>query len=38
VAQDIVARDPTLAQHATLARAVRRLLARGAAPVGEEAG
>jgi ATP-dependent DNA helicase RecG len=37
-AQDIVARDPTLAGHATLARAVRRLLARGASPVGEEAG
>ena len=37
-AQDIVARDPTLAQHTALARAVRRLLARGAAPVGEEAG
>lgn len=37
-AQDIVARDPTLALHPALARAVRRLLARGASPVGEEAG
>jgi ATP-dependent DNA helicase RecG len=37
-AQRIVTDDPTLAQHPALARAVRRLLARGAAPVGEEAG
>jgi ATP-dependent DNA helicase RecG len=37
-AQAIVHDDPTLAKHAALARAVRRLLARGAAPVGEEAG
>ncbi len=38
VAQRIVRDDPTLARHPALARAVRRLLARGAAPVGEEAG
>ncbi len=37
-AQRIVAEDPTLVRHRSLARAVRRLLARGAAPVGEEAG
>jgi ATP-dependent DNA helicase RecG len=37
-AQRIVHDDPTLARHPRLARAVRRLLARGAAPVGEEAG
>lgn len=37
-AQKVVAEDPTLARHPVLARAVRRLLARGAAPVGEEAG
>ncbi len=37
-AQRIVSDDPTLARHPSLARAVRRLLARGAAPVGEEAG
>lgn len=38
LAQKIVRDDPTLVRHPALARAVRRLLARGAAPVGEEAG
>lgn len=37
-ARAIVDRDPSLAAHPALARAVRRLLERGAAPVGEEAG
>jgi len=38
IARRVVAADPSLAAHPVLARAVRRLLHRGAAPVGEEAG
>lgn len=38
IAARIVAEDPSLDAHPALARAVRRLLARGAAPVAEDAG
>jgi ATP-dependent DNA helicase RecG len=38
LARRIVDADPTLSRSPVLARAVRRILARGAAPVGEEAG
>lgn len=37
-AREIVEDDPGLTRHPALARAVRRLLLRGATPVGEEAG
>jgi ATP-dependent DNA helicase RecG len=37
-ARRILAEDPRLERHGALARAVSRLLARGAAPVAEEAG
>lgn len=38
LARAIVEEDPALTRHPALARAVRRLLTRGAVPVGEEAG
>lgn len=38
LAAELVAADPRLAQHGALGRAVQRMLKRGAAPVGEEAG
>jgi ATP-dependent DNA helicase RecG len=38
IAARVVAADPTLDAHPKLARAVRRLLSRGAAPVAEDAG
>ncbi|MBI5511391.1 MAG: DEAD/DEAH box helicase [Deltaproteobacteria bacterium] len=38
LARRLLDEDPTLARRGELARAVRRILARGAAPVGEEAG